>query len=91
MLVAFALPGDTDVHRSNALKTLAAVAINGVAAVYFAGAGRVDWPIALMMGVSSTLGAAQGAKLALRFGPGVVRWTVVAVGVGIGVWQLLRR
>ncbi len=89
MLAAFALAGETDVHRSNALKTLAAVAINGVAAVYFAGAGRVDWPIALMMGVSSTLGAAQGAKLALRFGPKVVRWTVVAVGVGIGVWQLV--
>jgi uncharacterized membrane protein YfcA len=90
MLAAFSLAGETDVHRANALKTLAAVAINGVAAVAFAAAGRVDWPLAAAMAVSAVLGGRNGAQLALRTGPQVVRWTVIAVGLGVEIWQLVR-
>jgi uncharacterized membrane protein YfcA len=90
MLAGFALAGETDVHRANALKTLAAVAINSVAAIYFAISGNVRWPEALWMAVGAIAGGRYGARLALRFGPKVVRGTVIAVGLGIGVWQLLR-
>jgi uncharacterized membrane protein YfcA len=50
----------------------------------------VDWPLAAAMAVSAVLGGRYGAQLARRTGPQVVRWTVIAVGLGVEIWQLVR-
>jgi uncharacterized membrane protein YfcA len=83
MLAALSLLGLTDIHRMNALKNLAAVCINGLAAITFALAGRVDWPIAGLMMVGGVLGGYFGAGMAKRLGQTAVKRMVVAIGLVI--------
>jgi hypothetical protein len=90
MLASLGLLGLTDIHRMNGLKNLAAVCINGLAAITFTLAGRVDWPHALFMMVGGVLGGFAGAGMAKRLGQVVVRRLVVAIGLTISA-VLLRR
>ncbi|HTO71298.1 MAG TPA: sulfite exporter TauE/SafE family protein [Myxococcota bacterium] len=83
MLASLALLGLSDIHRMNGLKNLAAVCINGLAAITFALAGRVDWPIAALMMLGGVLGGFFGAGMAKRLGQLVVRRLVVGIGLTI--------
>ena len=83
MLAALGLLGLTDIHRMNALKNLAAVCMNGIAALTFAVAGRIDWPIAGLMMVGGVLGGYSGAGMAKRLGQKVVRRLVIGIGLTI--------
>jgi len=90
MLAAFSLVGETDVHRANALKSLAALVINGSAAASFLITGQADVGLALLLAVAATAGGSWGAGLAMRVGPRGVRRLVVAIGVSIGIWGFVR-
>jgi len=90
MLAALALLGLTDIHRMNALKNLAAACINGLAAITFALAGRVEWPIAALMMVGGVLGGLSGARMAKRLGQVVVKRIVIAIGLAISAILGLR-
>ena len=90
MLASLALLGLTDIHRMNGLKNLAAVCINGLAAITFALAGRVDWPVALLMMAGGVLGGFSGAGMAKRLGQVVVRRLVVAIGLTISAVLAVR-
>jgi uncharacterized membrane protein YfcA len=83
MLASLALLGLTDIHRMNGLKNLAAVCINGLAAITFALAGRVNWPIAGMMMVGGVLGGFAGAGMAKKLGQVIVRRLVIGIGLTI--------
>ncbi|HKC52104.1 MAG TPA: sulfite exporter TauE/SafE family protein [Myxococcota bacterium] len=83
MLASLALLGLTDIHRMNGLKNLAAVCINGLAAITFALAGRVNWPVAGMMMIGGVLGGFAGAGMAKRLGQAIVRRLVVGIGLAI--------
>ncbi len=83
MLSALAMMGVRDVHRANGLKNLAAVCINGFAAVAFLLGGRVVWMPALVIMVGAAVGGWGGAGLARRAGQVAVRRVVTAVGVGL--------
>ena len=83
MLASLALLGLTDIHRMNGLKNLAAVCINGLAAITFALAGRIDWPVAAMMMVGGVLGGFAGAGMAKRLGQTIVKRLVIAIGLTI--------
>jgi hypothetical protein len=90
MLASLALLGLTDIHRMNGLKNLAAVCINGLAAITFALAGRVAWPTALLMMVGGVSGGFAGAGLAKRLGQVVVRRLVIAIGLTISAYLAAR-
>ena len=90
MLAALGVLGLTDIHRMNGLKNLAAVCINGLAALTFAAAGRVEWPLAALMMVGGVAGGYGGAGLAQRLGQGTVRRLVVAIGLAITACLALR-
>ena len=83
MLASLGLLGLTDIHRMNGLKNLAAVCINGLAAITFTLAGRVDWPHALVMMAGGILGGFAGAGMAMRLGQAIVRRLVIAIGLTI--------
>ncbi len=83
MLASLALLGLTDIHRMNGLKNLAAVCINGLAAITFALAGRVNWPVAGVMMIGGVLGGFAGAGMAKRLGQVIVRRLVVGIGLAI--------
>ena len=90
MLAALAYYGIGDIHRMNAVKNTLAVFINGIAAVYFATSGRVEWGDALIMAVGATLGGYGGAGLARALGPTFVRRAVVVIGFAMAA-SLFRR
>ena len=90
MLAALGLIGLTDLHEMNGLKNLLAICINGVAAIYFAVAGAVDWRDVAVMAVTSILGGLAGAKLAHKLGRQFVRRAVVAIGIVMTVALWIR-
>lgn len=90
MLAALGLIGMTDLHQMNGLKNLLAICINGVAAIYFAISGAVDWNDGLIMAGGAIVGGFLGARLAHRFGRKFVRRFVVAIGLIMTVVMLVR-
>ncbi len=90
MLAELGFVGLTNIHQMNGLKNFAAVCINGVAAVYFALGEHVRWPLAALMAVGSVLGGYLGAWFAQRIGEAMVRWVIIVIGLGIGVYMLFK-
>ena len=90
MLASLSIMGLRDIHRMNAVKTLLAVAINGIALVYFVAQGKVVWPAALLMAAGAVLGGYGGARLAKRVNQSLVRGFVVAAGLVVSAWLFLR-
>ena len=91
MLAALGLAGETNVHRMNALKSLAGACINGVGTITFIAGGRVQWRWGLLMAAGATVGGYGGAGVARRIGQANVRRVVVAVGLALGAWMLWRQ
>jgi uncharacterized membrane protein YfcA len=90
MLATLGFMGFSNIHRMNGLKNWGAFCMNLVAAITFAFSGIVQWPVALSMAVGSIAGGYAGARAAQLLPQAVVRGVVTAVGVGSGVWLLLR-
>jgi uncharacterized protein len=91
MLASLALIGMENIHQMNAIKTLLAGCINGVAVLTFIIAGAVAWPQALLMLVGSIAGGYGGASYARRADPRLVRRFVIAVGVVMTLYFFIRR
>ena len=91
MLAALGLIGLTDMHQMNGLKNLLSLCINGVAVIYFAISGAVDWHDGLIMAVGAIIGGYAGARIARRLGRKFVRGAVVAIGLTMTVLLLVRR
>lgn len=90
MLAALSLLGHTDIHRMNALKSLLALAINGVAALYFIASGLVVWSDAVVMALGAIAGGVGGAGAARRAGRETVHRLIIVIGFGMTVALLLR-
>lgn len=91
LLTTLGLMGMHDMHEANAWKNVMAVAIKGVAVLYFVLAGVLVWPVVLVMAVGSTLGGYATGRFIQRFDQRVLRWLVVAMGVGMGLVLLIER
>jgi uncharacterized protein len=72
---------DDDLQRLNALKNVLTAVVNGIAAVVFIFAGRVDWTAAVILAASSLVGGQLGAAGARRLRPDALRLVIVAGGV----------
>ncbi len=90
MLAALGFMGFSNIHRMNGLKNWGGFCMNVVAAATFAVSGIVDWPVALSMAVGSMAGGYLGARAAQRLPPALVRAFVAVIGVGSGIWLLVR-
>ena len=86
MLATLGLMGMENIHEMNAMKTLLAACINGVAVVIFVVKGVVVWPQAILMVVGAIIGGFGGAYFARKLHPLWVRWFVIAVGVGMTIY-----
>ena len=91
MLSALSLLRIGDIHLMNALKTLFATCINGMAALFFIVTAQVDWPRALVMLAGSLVGGYGGASFARRLGQRTVRWIVICIGLTIVAVMLYRQ
>ncbi|HMJ56509.1 MAG TPA: sulfite exporter TauE/SafE family protein [Polyangiaceae bacterium] len=90
MLATMGFMGQSDIHQMNRLKNISAVAINGVAGLTFALSGQVRWSLALIMMVSAMAGGYLSAGVAQKVGPVWVRRAIVVIGMGIGVYTLVK-
>lgn len=81
---------DDSLTRVNALKQTISLSTNVAAAIFFVFSGKVNWPVALVMAVGALLGGALGGRLAGRIKPSTLRWTVVAIGLVVGIIYLVR-
>jgi uncharacterized protein len=90
MLAALGLIGLTDLHQMNGLKNVLAVAINGIAAIYFVFANAVVWRDVLVMTAGTILGGYMGARVARRLGRKFVRVAVVVIGLFMTIALLLK-
>lgn len=90
MLSALALMGVGDIHKMNALKTLFASIMNGLAVLIFLGTGKIDWRYAVPMIVAASAGGFLGASVARRLDKNLVRNTVIGIGLVLSVHYFLR-
>jgi uncharacterized protein len=90
MLAMLAVLGMTDVHSMNALKSVMAFVINGVAVVTFIVARAVYWKPGIVMIVGGVLGGYIGARYAMRLPQAWVRVFVVLVGMGMTVYFFVK-
>ena len=90
MLAYLALIGGMEIHQMNAIKNLLAGLVNGVASVYFVARGMVDARAAALMTAGAIAGGLVGARIARRIQPRVVRWVVIAIGLGLAAIFALR-
>ncbi len=90
MLAALSLMGMENIHEMNALKTVLASCINGVAVLTFIFAGTVFWGQAAVMVIGAIAGGYGGASFARRLDPLVVRRFVIVVGIAMTAYFFLR-
>jgi uncharacterized membrane protein YfcA len=89
MLAALGLMGLTNIHRMNGLKNWGGLCMNFVAAVTFAFSGLVNWSVALTMAVGAMSGGYLGSRTAQKIGQKGVRYAIIAIGWGSGIWLLV--
>lgn len=80
MLASLGFLGLTDIHQMNTVKTILGSMINLVAAVYFIGAGLIDWPKAGIMTVGALAGYFLGAHFSQRIPQRRVRQIITGIG-----------
>jgi uncharacterized membrane protein YfcA len=90
VLAVLGLFFDDTITRLNALKQCISLGTNVAAAVFFLFSGLVLWPFALVMAAGALLGGAIGGRIAGRIDPGKLRWTIVTIGIAVGLYFLLR-
>jgi uncharacterized membrane protein YfcA len=80
MLATLGFIGMGDIYEMNTLKTILGSLINFMAALWFIGAGLIDWPRAAVMTVGAVAGYYMGAHFSQRISPARVRQIVTAIG-----------
>ena len=90
MLSALSIMGMTYILRMNALTSLFALCINGVASALFIWSRMVYWPFVLVMAIAAVIGGYGAAGVARRIGKTAVRRFVIAIGFTIATVLFVR-
>lgn len=90
MMAAMAIAGMSDMHEMNALKTVLAIAINGVALAAFVVTGSIAWAPGLVMVLGGITGGYVGASVARRLPGPLVRRIVIVVAWGMTLYFFAR-
>ena len=90
MLAVLGILIPDDLQRLNALKGMLSLLINGVAVIYFAAFGPVEWAPAAVMAIGALAGGYFGAGVARRLGQERLRTAVVAFGLVIAFVLFIR-
>jgi uncharacterized membrane protein YfcA len=80
MLASLGFIGLHDIHEMNTLKTLLGSLLNLVAAIWFIGAGLIDWPRAGVMTVGALAGYFLGSHFSQRIPQARVRQLITLIG-----------
>ena len=86
MLASLGFLGLSNIHEMNTVKTAIGSLINIVAAIYFMGAGLIDWPKAGVMTVGAVIGYFLGAHFSQQISQSAVRILITIIGFMISAW-----
>jgi uncharacterized protein len=75
--------------RLNALKGLLSLVIATVTVLIFSFGAPVDWLAVALLAPTTLIGGFLGIRLARRMPENVLRWSVVVLGVGVGIYLLV--
>ncbi|THV22213.1 sulfite exporter TauE/SafE family protein [Peteryoungia ipomoeae] len=89
MLASLGLASGGDYHRLNALKNFLSIVIAAVAIVIFASAGAISWLHAAIMIPAVAIGGYAGVAMAKKVPQAILRWMVVAAGLGLAVYYFV--
>lgn len=90
MLATLAIAGMTDIHQMNAVKSVLAVLINGVALAEFIALGAIAWAPGIIMVAGGIAGGYAGAATARRVEPRYVRALVMVIAWGMTIYFFLQ-
>ncbi len=90
LLAVLALGIIDSLQRLNAVNRALVLLANLVAVPVFIIVGPIDWPSVAVLAPATLVGGAIGARVARRLNDDVLRWSVIALGVGVAIWLLLR-
>jgi uncharacterized membrane protein YfcA len=79
-----------DLQRLNAMKNVLAAIVNGVAAIVFIAVADVDWAVAAVIAIGSTIGGLVGSRYGRRLSPAALRGVILAVGLTAAVVLTVR-
>ena len=91
MLASLGFLGLRDIHEMNALKNILSCLINVIAALWFVGAGLIDWPRAGVMSIGALGGYFLGAHFSQRLPQQAVRRLVTVIGLTISAIMFYRQ
>lgn len=85
LVLAMTTLAGLDLVRGNAVKVFSVMALTLLSLAVFAGAGQIDWPAGIALGIGNLLGGIVGVRIAVRQGhawlEGVVTATIVVFAV----------
>jgi uncharacterized membrane protein YfcA len=90
VLAVLGIVYEEKLSRLNALKQAFAFAANIAAATWFAFSGKALWVEVVFMASGALVGGWLGGRVAGKLNPEILRWTVVAIGLVVGLGYLLR-
>ena len=90
MLATLAIAGMTDMHQMNAVKSVLAVLINGVALAEFIALGAIAWAPGIIMVAGGIAGGYVGAATARRVDQRYVRALVMVIAWGMTIYFFLQ-
>jgi uncharacterized protein len=90
MLATLAIAGMTDMHQMNAVKSVLAVLINGVALAEFIALGAIAWAPGIIMVAGGIAGGYVGAATARRVDQRHVRALVMVIAWGMTIYFFLQ-
>ncbi len=80
MLATLSFVGMHNIYEMNTLKTLLGSLLNLVAAIWFMGAGLIDWPRVLVLTVGAVMGYYLGSHYSQRISQVQIRRMITAIG-----------
>lgn len=90
-LAMIGLAIDDRLARLNALKQTMSLVTNVTAALVFVLAAPVVWTAAIAVGAGALAGGAAGGRLASVVRASILRWIIIAIGLTLAAFFLLRR
>jgi uncharacterized protein len=91
MLASLGMLGIGHIHEMNTVKSVLACLINGVAAIYFAWSGLVQWPVAGVISLGALAGGYGGAHFAQKIPQRTVRHLITGIGFALAVIMFVKK
>ncbi|MEO6879846.1 MAG: sulfite exporter TauE/SafE family protein [Mycobacteriaceae bacterium] len=90
LVALLAVTANDTLRRNNATKAVLSLSVATVTIIVFTLGAPVEWAFVLTVAPSTLVGGFLGAKVAQRVNEAALRWSVVVLGVAVGIYLLLR-